>query len=327
MHSISHVLRGLSRRAARPGDPEGGLDEDEAGALWGAVLDGALPELELGALFASLSIAGESLAELLGLHRALAARQAKFPVTDARRPIAIALHGLVAGEAAFCVLLALFLRRFEVPVVLHGPLDAPEAPSAPALLRELGVLPSASLAEAERDLRTRGVVFLPVQLLSPVLGDLLALRARLGSTNAAHLAAQALDPGAMGAVRLAMCVPGTASERLAGFLPATGARSLLLAWPEGTPACDFAFRPRISLHSGGLEEIVFDAENAEGASHAGFPAPGRLVPWMRDVIARNAPAPPPLVNLAAACVFAAGAAGDFPQAKAVVALQSGRLAA
>ena len=327
MHSISPVLRRLSRCAWAPGETGARLDDVEACALWGAVLDGALPELELGALLASLTIAGESPAELLGLHRALAARQARFPAPLARRPIAIPLHGLVAGEEAFCVLLALFLRRFDVPVALHGSLDALQGPSAPWLLREFGVLPSATLADAQRDLRACGTVFLPVQLLSPALGDLLALRTRLGSTNAAHLAAHAMDPGAVGAVRLAMSVPGTASARVADLLPATGGEVLLMSWPAQASGCNFAFRPRITLLSAGGETALFEAESVDRSHHAAFSATGRLVPWMRAVVARTVPAPPPLVDLAAACVFAAGAAPDFARARAVVSLQAGRVAA
>lgn len=215
MHSISPVLRRLSRRNASMPEADGAsLDADEAQALWSAVLDGALDELELGALLASFSVAGESTAELLGLHRALAARQAKFACDLPQRAISIPVYGLVPGEAAYSVLLALFLRRFDVPVVLHGPLDSPCGPSAASLLRELGVLPSASLSDAETELRARGIAFVPVQLLSPALGGLVALRTRLGATNSAHLAAHALDPGAMGAVRLAMGTPATASRRL-----------------------------------------------------------------------------------------------------------------
>ena len=156
MHSISPILRRLSKRAAAPPDASAWLDADEAFALWGAVLDGALPELELGALLASLAHAGESPDELLGLHRALASRQARFSPGLSRRAVSIPVYGLVPGESALSVLLALFLRRFDVPVVVHGPLDSPEGPSAPALLRELGVMPSATLAEAERELRASG---------------------------------------------------------------------------------------------------------------------------------------------------------------------------
>lgn len=326
MHSISPVLRRLSKRAAgMPGDADAWLDADESQALWGAVLDGGLPDLELGALLAVLANTGESPGELLGLHRALAPRCARFAPALSRRAVAIPVYGLVPGEAAFASLLALFLRRFDVPVVLHGPLDSQCGRSAPVLLREFGKLPSATLADAERDLCATGVAFLPVQLFSPALAEVLALRTRLGTTSSFHLAAQALDPGGMGAVRLAMSVPGGPSERLATFLGATGGEALLLSWPAGgSPECH-SIRPRICLLSGGSETVVFEAERAERPK-AVLP-PEQLVPWMRAVIERRAAAPVPLVNLAAACVHAAGAAANFTQAKAIVALQSGRLAA
>jgi len=327
MLSISPILRRLLQRDAAAPDARASLDPDEAHALWGAVLDGALPELELGALLAAFAISGESPAELQGLHRALAARQPTFAPALARPAISIPVYGLLKGEAAFSVLLAMFLRRFDVPVVLHGPLDAPCGPSAPALLRELGVLPCATLAEADRELHAAGVAFVPVQLLSPALGDLLALRTRLGTPNSAHLAGHALDPGAMGAVRLAMCVSGTPSERIAALLPAAGGQALLLAWPASAPGCNLAWRPRITRLSEGSETLVFEAEHGDRAPASDLPEAAQLVPWMRSVLERRAPAPPPLVNIAAACVHAAGAAPDLMQAKAVVALQSGRLAA
>ncbi len=233
MHSISPILRRLSKRTAATPDASAWLDADEAFALWGAVLDGALQELELGALLASFAIAGESPDELLGLHRALAARQARFSPGTARRAVAIPVYGLVPGESALAVLLALFLRRFDVPVVMHGPLDSPDGPSAPALLRELGVMPSATLGEAERELRDAGIAFLPVQLLSPALGDLLALRTRLGATNSAHLAAHAMDPGAIGAVRLAMCVAGTPERAPRGAAARDGRRGVAAVLARG----------------------------------------------------------------------------------------------
>lgn len=327
MHTIAPLLRRLVRRAPFPGDAAAAIDVPEATALWGAVLDGALAELELGALLAALAAAGETPEELLGLHLALASRQARFSPSLPRRTVALPAYGLLPGEAAFSVLLALFLRRFEVPVVLHGPLDAPEAPSVAVLLREFELAPSASLADAERDLQSAGLAFVPVQLLSPALGDLIALRGRLGFPNAAHLASHAMDPGSMGAVRLAMSMPGTRSERLARLLAASGGEALLLSWPVATTACSLVFRPRIARLGAGGEDVVFEAETAERPVSA-VPPPGEpLVPWMRAVVERKAPAPQPLVNLAAACVHAARAAPDLSQAKAIVALQAGRLAA
>jgi anthranilate phosphoribosyltransferase len=327
MHTIAPILRRLVKRPSTQGEAAGGIDAEEAFALWGAVLDGALPELELGALLAALAAAGESPEELLGLHRALGARQARFSPSLPRRPVSIPVYGLVPGEAAYSVLLALFLRRFDVPVVLHGSLDAPEAPSVAVLLREFGVMPSASLADAERDLLVSGVAFVPVQLLSPQLGNLVALRARLGFTNAAQIAAHVMDPGSMGALRVAMTMPGTRSARLATLVAAAGGETLLLSWPVAATACSLTFRPRIALRNAGEEAVVFEAEPCERAAPAAPPSAAELVPWLRSVIERRVPAPLPLVNLAVACIHATRAATDLMQAKAIVALQSGRLAA
>lgn len=328
MYSITPTLRRLSRRTtAAPGDASAWLDTDEAAALWGAVLDGGLPDLELGALLAVLAATGESREELLGLHHALAARCERFAPELPRRAVSIPAYGLVPGEAALAVLLALFLHRFDVPVVLHGTLDSPAGPSVPALLRELGVLPSGSLADAERELRASGVAFMPAQLFSPALAMVLSLRTRLGTTNAAHLAAHAMDPGAMGALRLAMGVHGCASERLAGMLAGAGGDALWLSWPAGATPENLSFRPRITLFSGATETVLFESEDADRPCQGAPPSSAQLVPWMRAVIERRTPAPLALVSLATACIHAAGAAADFTQAKAIVSLQSGRLAA
>ena len=237
MHSITPILRRLSRRAAAaPGDTDAWLDADESFALWGAVLDGALPELELGALLASLAIAGESPDELLGLHRALAARRPGSRPRPRGAPCRFRSTGSFPGEAAFSVLLALFLRRFDVPVVLHGPLDSPEGPSAPVLLRELGVMPSATLARGgARPSRVRHCPSCRCSCSRRRWATCSRFARGWVYTNSAHLAAQAMDPGAMGAVRLAMSVPGTPSERLAELLAATGGEALLLSWPAGMP--------------------------------------------------------------------------------------------
>lgn len=327
MHSISPQLRRLADRArTADGEPAAWLEADEARALWGAVLDGAVPELELGALLFALAKGGESTDDLIGLHRALAERSVKWTPDVSRRPVSIPVYGLYEGEAVFAALLAAFLRRFDVPVVLHGPLESRSGPSAASLLRELGVMPCTSLAEGERELRGNGIAYLPPSLFSSALADLLALRARLGTPLAAHRAALAFDPGGMGALRVAISAPSASPVRILPFVRATGGDALFLDWPAGSGPGDFARRPRIALWTGAAEEPYFDAEGVVGA--AVLPArPADLGPWIRSVAARAIPAPLPLVHLAASCLVATGAAAGFTQAKAVVALQSGRLAA
>lgn len=327
MLSISPLLRRLADRArTADGEPAAWLEADEASLLWGAVLDGAVPELELGALLFALAKGGESTDDLIGFHRALAARSAKWSPDLSRRAVSIPVYGLYEGEAAFAALLAAFLRRFDVPVVLHGPLESRTGPSAASLLRDLGVLPCASLAEGERELRERGIAFLSPVLFSTALGDLLALRARLGTPLVAHRAALAFDPGGMGALRLAFAAPTSSPVRILPFVRSTGGDALFLDWPADSGPGDFLRRPRISRWTGAAEEPYFEAEGA-GSPPALPTGAGDLVPWIQAVAGRTTPAPLPLVHLAASCLVATGAAADFTQAKAVVALQSGRLAA
>jgi anthranilate phosphoribosyltransferase len=274
-----------------------------------------------------LSAAGETVEELLGLHRALADRTARLAPENGPRAVSIPVYGLAPGEAAFAALLALFLRRFDVPVVLHGSLESAGEPSAAVLLRELDVLPSTSTAEAERRLRSDGIAFMPVQLLSPPFAAILALRARLGTSNAAHLAAMAIDPLAMGAVRLVSVVPATPTAGLQPFISATEGDALVVTWPEGESPANLALRPRIDWLADGVLTPACESEAARRPPLAMPAAPAEAAAWIREVIARRTPAPDPVMKLAAVCIHASGAAPDITQAKAVVALQSGRLAA
>ena len=331
MISLASVLRRIALRT-RPAaqDPGAFLDVEEAQRLFAAVLDDAVADIELGALLSSLALAGESTDELLGLQRAIADRCVRWSSPPARRPVAIALYGLFPGEAILAALLATFLRRFDVPVILHGPLESSGGLSVPVLLRELDILPCTGIVQAEAELASLGVVFLPSQLLSSAFASLLALRARLGTPNAAHFAAQGLDPGSAGCVRIGMSIAATTTDRLCGLYRALEGDALVLAWPAGKSPVNLAFRPRITRVRDGVSEPLFDAEAAEHAG--GIPAsalddPVAAAQWIRSVATRAAPVPVPLANLAAACIYATGLARDFAQAKAITALHAGRLAA
>lgn len=329
MHAITPYLRGIAaRHGARWADPGKRPDAQEAQAMWGAVLDGVVSDLELGALMASLTVVGESVDELLGLHRAITERCARMRPRLDLCAVSIPVYGLVPGEAPFGALLALLLRRFGVPVILHGCLESSAGElSAAVLLRELGVLPCASIAEAEHRLVADGIVFVPAPLLSPSLARALSLRARLGTPNSAHLAAMALDPGGMGAVRLVTVVPGTPTQGLPAFLAATEGDALVLTWPAGETPANIALLPRIARLSQGNEAVVFESDAVHRSVLEIPPGGAEAAQWIREVIARHAPVPVPLVKLAAACLHASGVAPDIAQAKAIVALQSGRLAA
>jgi anthranilate phosphoribosyltransferase len=201
--------------------------------------------------------------------------------------------------------------------------------SAARVLRELGVLPCASFAQAQSQLDAERIAFLPVQLVSPAIGILLALRARLGVENCAHLVAQALDPTHGAATRLAFCAAGTASERFDTLAAEIEGELVLLAWGPGRSPLNLAIRPRIERVHGGTRELLFDADAQELRSALpGVPddAPG-IARWIDRVMTGAMPVPVPALSVVAACLYAVGLARDFSQAKAIAALNASRLAA
>lgn len=319
------ITRDLGRLLRR--DPA--LDVESAERLWGAILDGAVDSVEVGAAVAALAVGGEHEAELDGLYRAATARLAPWTPSLRGRAMTVPAYGAMPGEAAWVALIAALLPRFGVPVIVHGVLDSPSGPSAAFVLREMGVLPSASLAEADASLQASGAAFVPVQLLSSAFADLIALRATLGIENSAHVVAQALDITRGMATRITFSHPGTASERLARLDAAAEADAVALEWPLHLSPMQVAARPCIERLHDGSRERLFEADAADGRIGALSlsEAPQAVAEWARRVARGSTPVPIPALNVVAACLYGVGQAGSLAQAKAVAAIQAGRLAA
>ena len=116
------------------------LDGDVMATFWGAMLDGALDDAEMGAVAAALAVAGETRDELAGLHRAARGRLARWCPPIRSGLVSIPAYGVVPGEALCVALTCALLRRFEIPVVVHGVLDSACGASSASLLRELGII-------------------------------------------------------------------------------------------------------------------------------------------------------------------------------------------
>ena len=95
-------LRPIIKEVGRGAHGARALPEDIAEQLFGAMLDGEVAELELGAILLAYRIKGETAAELRGFARALAARTAQLDQPDLVVPVRAQV-----GEAEGRVLLAL----------------------------------------------------------------------------------------------------------------------------------------------------------------------------------------------------------------------------
>jgi len=319
------MLRQLAGEGPQPRD----LVEWEAEALFATMLDGGLPDLELGATLALLQQKGESVAERVGFSRALATRVTPVRAPGGKAlPVVLPSYGSRRGEFDLLPLLALLLQRFQVPVLIHGTLER-EASCAHAL-RELGVLPCLSADQASRQLAAGGLAFVPVGALAPGLAGLMALSARLGVRSVAHPMARLLSPFEPDCLRVLGAVDAPDHASLRQVFQSSAERALLLD-ASAVEACASARRrPRMELFDGGLGTVLFEADGA--SLRAGMAVPGGRDPqavaaWTREALAGQVPVPGPLIHQLASCLFGCGSAASLSEAKAMVALGAGAAAA
>lgn len=327
--NYAQCLREIGRGAEGARD----LSREEARQLYAAMLDGGVPDLELGALVIALRMKGESDEEMTGFLAAASERVHALHRPSGRpRPIVIPSYNGARKSANLTPLLALLLQRFGVPVLVHGLIEGYGRVTSAQIFREFGqpeLLPCTTLAQAQHAVDEHGLAVVPLSVLSPGLNDQLALRSRTGLRNSAHSLVKMLDPFRGEGVLLAAATHPDYLDTMRNVLGAAAAHALLLRGTEGEPYANPRRRPRIEYLHGGTCEVLFEAEHdslkalpqlPEGCDAASTAA------WMRRVLQGDCPLPLPLANQLACCLFASGYADDFNQAKAIVAVESNALA-
>jgi anthranilate phosphoribosyltransferase len=244
-------------------------------------------------------------------------------------PLVVPTYGGALDEPNLLPLLGLLLQRLGVPVLFHGTLDGGGRVASVYILRELGILPSATLTQAQAALDEQLIAFVPTAALCPGLAALLALRSRLGVRNSAHTLAKLIDPFAGEGVLLAGASTPMQLEKLGAFVAASGGRALLLASTQGEPFANPRRRPRIDYYCEGERTVLFEEEAGPVKPVPGLPAAidvHSTAAWVRQALAGETPIPHPLVNQIACCLYACGYTEDMNQAKAIAAVEAGSLA-
>ncbi|HUW28255.1 MAG TPA: DNA-binding protein YbiB [Sulfuriferula sp.] len=325
--SYSAILKEIARGVHGAHD----LAPDEAEQLYGAMLDGGVPELELGAILIAMRMKGESANELLGFHQALERRvyQLEAPGSGVR-PVVLPTYNGARHQANLTPLLALLLAKFGVPVLLHGTLEGGGRVATAYILRELGILPCTNVRQANKTLAREHIAFVPTAALSPGLANLLALRNRLGVRNSGHSLAKMIDPFGGDSLRLVSVSHPDYLEKMRGFFQTTGGRALLLRGTEGEAFANPKRRPDLEYFEDGAQQILFEAEVGPLKTLPSLPetidAPATAA-WIREAMSGQHPVPLPIVNQLACCLYGAGYTSDMNQAKAIVAMQTASLAA
>ncbi|MDR1935939.1 MAG: DNA-binding protein YbiB [Candidatus Accumulibacter sp.] len=318
--NYAHFVRDLGR--GREGARD--LALDEARQLFGAMLDGGVPELELGAIAVALRLKGESVDEMLGFCAALNERHHSLRRPPGRpRPVILPSYNGARKRINLTPLLALLLQRHGVPVLVHGLIEGYGRVNSAQIFREFGQMPCVSVSQGQRALDESGLVFLPLPAISPGLNNLLLLRNRLGLRNSAHALVKLLDPFRGDGVRVTAATHPGYLDLMREVIAAQGGRSLLLKATEGEPYADPKRRPRIEYLRDGAGEILFEAEHDSlKASHLPESCDAKTTAdWTRKVLAGETGLPSPIAHQLACCLFASGYTDDFNHAKALVAVR------
>lgn len=245
------------------------MTREQAEALFGAILDGNVPDMELGAILLALRIKGEASEELLGFKHALDVRTRQVDAPDGPRTVILPTYNGARKQANLMPLVALLLAREGIPVLIQGRHDFETRVSPFKLLDALDIHPQTSLASASLALAEHKLACLRLDMLARGLDWLLSLRLRLGVRNSGHTLAKLLDPCRGRSVRCVAVTHPAFMESLQAFLLEERARALLMRGTEGEPYAAPRRRPRMLGFLEGQSEVLFDQAEFEQAETDG----------------------------------------------------------
>lgn len=249
--------------------------------------------------------------ELIGFVSSLGERVRRLePLAEAPRPVVLPSYGGARALPNLTALLALLLRRYGVPVVMHGPVEAAcdlGRVTTVTVLWELGIEPAKSMTEAQRRLARERIAYVPISVLAPGLAELLASRRRMGLHGDSHGLVQLIDPFAGVGFRVVGVARADELQWLREILTTTHADALLLRGTEGEPFADPRQQPQLESFAGGVSTLLFETERDPVGEPSELPDAldaSITAAWITAVLEGEQPVPQPIVNQLACCLLA-----------------------
>ncbi|MFZ4873659.1 DNA-binding protein YbiB [Janthinobacterium sp. Mn2066] len=292
------------------------MTRDDACALYRAMLEGRVSDLELGGILLSMRIKGESVDEIAGF---LDAAEASFAPLGAPAgaylPIVIPSYNGARKMANLTALLALLLARAGAPVLVHGVSSDPGRVTTAEVLAELGVPACASHAEAEAAMLRGEVAFLPIEALAPQMAHLLSLRRVLGVRNSTHTLVKIMQPFAGPALRLVSYTHPEYLEMLGEYFttaaPVERGGAFLMRGTEGETVANANKAQQIDWFHGHQRTVLVEKQlQVEQLPH--LPAErdaATTAHWISSVLRGDIPVPASIAEQVEQCLQAAKVSG------------------
>ncbi len=283
------------------------LTREQARALFAALLDGTVPDLERGAILIAMRIKGESLDELLGFVEAMQAGAARVAAPDLPgrpRTVVLPTFNGARKQANLMPLVAMLLAREGIPVLIHGRHDFDSRISPFELFDALELPVASTVDEAARQLASERLAILPTAAIHPGLDAMMALRPRMGLRNSSHSVAKLLDPLPGRSVRVVAVTHPEYVDSMGEALPLLSAdegRALLMRASEGEAYLHLRRKAHLQGFANGQGLDLNPASN-EDLDWPLSPAcePAENAALIRAILAGAEPLPPRIADQIAA---------------------------
>jgi anthranilate phosphoribosyltransferase len=239
------------------------LEEDEAEAAFGAMLDGVPSDEDIAAFLVALSERGETAAEIAGAARAMRARL--IPVVAP--PNAIDVCG--TGGDGFHTLnvstaVALVVAACGVPVAKHGNRAASSKAGAADTLEALGLNLDRAMETAEATLADLGIGFLFAGKHHPAMGRIMPIRRAIGRRTIFNLMGPLANPAGVRRQLVGIARPAYVPIYAEALARLGTERSFVVSGDEGLDELSLAGGNEVAVVSGG--EVRMQRVHAEDAN-------------------------------------------------------------
>lgn len=286
------------------------IDFDTAQALYGAMLDGEVPDLEMGSILIALRIKGEGEAEMRGFYQAMQSRVMRLQAPSGRpMPVAIPSYNGARRQGNLTPLLAQVLNRLGLPVLVHGVSEDATRVTSEAVFAALGIVPVTTAEQAQAKLDRGELAFITIDHLCPPMAKQLSLRWRMGVRNSAHTLAKLATPfGEREALRLSSVSHPEYVPRVATFFSAIDAPAILLNGTEGEVYANPQRCPAISYVGGAAQqaEVWVERQPEVAVPLPADKSAAETARWTEEVLNHQRPLPEALRLQIACCLRASG---------------------
>lgn len=289
------------------------LARDDARALYAAMLDGCVSDLELGGILLAMRIKGESVEEIAGFLDAAEASFDKLCAPQGEQaslyaPIVIPSYNGSRHMANLTPLLALLLARKGVPVLVHGVTQDPGRVTSAEIFEALGLAHSQSVQQAEACFAQHLPAFMPIAALAPRLARLLAMRRILGVRNSTHTLVKIMQPFNGPALRLTSYTHPEYLTMLTAYFttaaPAARGDAFLMRGTEGETVANARRAQQIDwFHDG---ECTTLAQTQPGSAVPDLPEASDAAStavWVQQVLRGERPLPASIAEQVTHCLF------------------------